>query len=63
MAVPRRAGSFDERGRRVVERGNLAVQPERFEVLAEPRPAFETVLARDDELRVGQPERPNSNDI
>jgi hypothetical protein len=54
MPVPRRAGGFDECRDGVIERGDFAAQPERLDVPGEFRPAFETVLAGDDELRIRQ---------
>src|SRR4029077_5649651 len=57
MPVTRHAGSFDERGRGVRERSDLAGQPEHFDVLGEPRPAFEAVLAGYNKLGIGEVER------
>jgi hypothetical protein len=53
VPVPRRAGGFDESGSRVIEGGEFTAQPERLDVPGEIRP---TVLAGDDELRVGKVE-------
>ena len=52
MPVAWRASGFNERGDRVIERGNFAVQPEGTDVLGEFRPASKTVLSRDYELRI-----------
>jgi hypothetical protein len=52
MPVPRRTGGLNESGRGIIERSHLAGQPERLELSGKLRPAFETVLAGDDELRV-----------
>jgi len=54
VPVPRRACGFDECRGGVIERGDFAAQPERLDVLGKLRPAFETVLAGDDELRIGE---------
>jgi hypothetical protein len=47
---------LDESGGRVIEGGDFTAQPERLDVPGEIRPTFKTVLAGNDELRVGKVE-------
>ena len=52
--VARHASHFDECCYRIRERSDGTNQIERVDVLCKARPALETVLARDNQLRIGE---------
>jgi hypothetical protein len=63
VPAPGRTGGLDESGGRVIEGGDFTAQQERLDVADELRPTIESVLAGDDELRVGKVERRATNRI
>ena len=56
VALTRHASSFDECTGGIGEQADLTLQPNDLDVAGELRPAFEAVLAGNDQLRIGEPE-------
>jgi hypothetical protein len=65
--MKRHACRFDKRGNRVSagirQRRNFARQPQHLDVRGELRPAFETVLAGEDKLRIGEAQGRGADDV